>query len=286
MMDFSNYEQGAALYALGNSVLPEIADRANYQLTDQPDKVNLQGLIAKLGPDKELQKNIGVVREALGDNATGQIADWVERSGIMYPVERSFMKPTAVPERADTVIINGGVANWMLRRAGVVLRMDPKNVGQVLLPIGNRQMGAAEHQLVQTSERSRGQRPTEAQFVEQFVVPSLAMAGFDVRLIPVESSRGDEVLDALLATVPSILDGTVIVAANAPNALQAAGELRLAGQRVRPEFDINGQQVHMVSDSIALARRGEAAKTHQNPATAVGQLGRNGLYLVMNGIVV
>ena len=286
MSDFSNYQSGEALYGLADNLLPEIADSIGFSLAERPEVSNISELISVVGPDKELQKNISVVREVLGEDAKDQIADWIERSGIMYPVERGLVSPVAVPDSVDTVIINGGVANWMLRRTAVVQRLDPEKVGQVVLPIGNRTMANVEHQLVASYEKKFGQRPTESQFAERYLLGSLALMGFDAQLIAVESGRGNEVLDALVATNPSTLDGTVVVASNAPNAIQAAGELRLAGQRSRANFDSAGEQVFMVSDSFPVARHGEAAKTHQNPETALGQLFRNAYFLVKNGVVI
>lgn len=282
MADFADYELSPDLnvYDLADGILPEIAAAAGFELTPEPDEQNLGAFIGKVGPDKELQKNISVVREALGANATGQIADWVDRSGIMYPVERGFVHNTKASERAEAIIFTGGVARWMLRRTVHTIGLAP---AEVIIPVGNREMKPTEHQLVERyQKRSGGTLPTEAKFARQYVTRILRAAGLSAKVIPVDSNKGDEIMDGLFAEDPDLLNRRLLVVSNAPNAIQATGELRLAGQRVYKSFDSTGEQVFMTQDSAPLARKGESPKTHQNPETAVGQLVRNGLYIERN----
>lgn len=304
MSDFSNYEltPGLNVQSLAGGVVPAIAGAAEVPLTPYPARnsdggapqglpeaglaieADLKALVGKVGPDKELQQNISAVRETLGPDAREQIAEWVERSGILYPVERSFKTTEPMPKKTDAVVWGGGVANWMLRRATVTERFDPDNVGRIYLPLGNRPVKAGEHQLAGTYEKQRGRLPKEHEFVRTYILDRLVTAGFDPKpkVIPVASGVGDKVLDALFEREPQLLDGTITVVANAPNAIQAAGQLRLAALRVDPSFDSTGEQLFVASDSVPLARRGEAAKTHQNPETALGQLVRNALFLQAN----
>lgn len=286
MSDFSTYELSPELnvYDLANGLLPEVAQAAGFELAPQPEASNLGAFIGKVGPDKELQKNIGVVKEALGDNATGQIADWIDRSGVLFPVERGFVRDTDLPGRTDALVWGGGVANWMLRRAALAQRFDPETVGRVYLPLGNRKMKPVEHQLVATYAKEHGRLPTEYEFARAYLLGGLMLAGFTPKpkIIPVGSGNGDKVLETLFAREPQLLDGTVTVVANAPNAIQAAGQLRLAARKSDASFDSTGEQLFMASDSIPLARRGEATKTHQNPESALGQLIRNALFLEKN----
>ena len=286
MADFSNYELGPGLdvYRLADGLLPVVAAAADFDLTKTPTAENLGALVGKVGPDKELQKNIGVVRDALGPEAKEQIADWIESSGILFPVERGFVDNIALPEKTDAIVWSGGVANWMLRRAAFTQRFDPENVGRVFLPLGNRKMKPGEHQLVKTYEKQRGKLPTEYEFARTYVLGGLMVAGFEPKpkILPVGENDGDKILDALFEREPDLLDGTITVVSNAPNAIQAAGQLRLAAVRADVSFDMRGDQLFMASDSIPLARQGESAKTHQNPETALGQLVRNALFLQKN----
>lgn len=285
-MDFANYELTADLdvHDLAGGLIRTVATAAGYELSETPDAANLGLLIGRVGPDKELQQNIGTVREALGGQATGLIADWIELSGIMQPVERSFMHDTPLPEETDALIWGGGVVNWMLRRAAVAQRFDPERVGRIYLPMGNRVTKPSEHQLVATHARKHGRAPKEYEFARAYLLGGLTLAGFEPKpkVVPVATGDGDAVLRTFFGREPQLLDGTITVAANAPNAIQAAGQLRVAARSVDPHFDSGGDQLFMASDSFPLARHGEPAKTNQNPETALGQLVRNALFLERN----
>lgn len=284
MADFSNYELSPDfnVYELADGLLPRVAEAVGFELTPQPEEANLGAFIAKVGPDRELQKNISAVKEALGENAVSQVADWIDESSILYPVARGFREDSPIPEEIDAVVWSGGVANWILRRAAMTQRLDPEKVRRVVLPFGTREMKPGEHQLVKTFEKREGKLPTEADFVKRFVRPSLEIAGFSPEIIDTGEDRGDDVLPALFEQSPDLLDGNILVVSNAPNAIQAAGQLRVAAKMFDSNFDARGDQLYMQSDGVPLARRGEAAATHQNPMTALGQLNRNALFLERN----
>lgn len=285
MTNFSNYEldqvqaNPKGVYALANGLIPEIANLAGYALSEAPNDEELRGFVGLVGPDKELQKNISRVTDVLGDQATETTADWVERSGVLAPVNRAFKRTVDTPASVDTVLWSGGVANWMLRRRNLTERLDPQNVGQVLLPLGTRNMGNAEHQFVATLANKLGRQPTEAEFAETYIIGGLSVAGFDVEIIPVDSTNGDDILDASVEAHPEILDGSVLVVANAPNAIQGTGQFRLAAKRQDASFDAGDTQLYMMGDTIPVARNGEGTATHQNPKTALGQIARNALFL-------
>ena len=153
------------------------------------------------------------------------------------------------------------------------------------MPVGNREMKPAEHQMVKTYEKRHGKFPTETDFAETYLRGLLEVAGFGgdkVQVVPVKDNNGDRILDALFDRRPELLSGSITVVTNAPNAIQAAGQLRAVARRTDEQFDSDGDQLFMVSDSIQLARRGEAPKTHQNPETALVQLMRNALFLQRN----
>lgn len=282
MADFSNYELGDNVYELANGLLLRMAEAARYDLGLEPSEVAISGLIGRYGPEKELQKNISLVKEILGPDSTRITADWVDESGALHPVNRSFAHDTRPPEKVDAVVWSGGVANWLLRRTGVTERLDPTKVGSVLLPVGNLQMSPGQHQLVATYARLHGKLPTQADFVETYVTGRLKLADFRYEVIQVEEEKGDKILDALFEAKPELLGQTVLVAANAPNSIQAAGEVRLSAKKRNPEFDRAGDQLFMVSDTIPVARRGESTATHQNPDSALGQIARNALFLHRN----
>ncbi len=281
--NFNTYELGDNVYQLANGLLQEITEVAGYDISTDPTESELRGLVAKLGPDKELQQNISTVETVLGKNSDEIITGWIERSGMMLPLDRRFSLNQPSPEFVDSAVFSGGVANWMLRRGEVLKRLDPEKVGEVVLSMGNRKMGLGEHQLVTTWAKSHdGQRPTEAEFAREYIVGSLALSGFQTEIFAVDSGNGDEVLDVLFSERPALVDKAIAVIGNAPNAIQAAGQLRLAGRRAHSKFDDEGEQVSMLSDSFPIANHGELPAFAQNPKTALGQLARNALILFNN----
>ena len=127
--NFSSYELGDNVYGLANGLLIDIAEKAEYELGNAPTEARLKGLIEVLGPEKELQKNIELVKSNLGNAANETIANWVDRSGILAPLDRNFVINVQGPEEVDSVVMTGGVARWMLRREAVVRSLDPEKVG-------------------------------------------------------------------------------------------------------------------------------------------------------------
>lgn len=297
--DFTNYDLSQDnIYELADGVIPEIAATANFDLIEesvgqhsqvqgqpQPAEKPLRGLVGLLGPDKELQKNIGRVKEALGEKALEIVIEWEEHSGIMYPVKRAYLKNTPIPKTKEKIaVINGGTASWMLRRRAQAERLDPKeDVTEIIMAAGKREMSTDEHQLVSTYQRRHGKLPTEADFLDEYVVGHLRDLGHNTSpVVRADTKNAKEVFDTLVAERPDILSNIVVVIANAPNAIQATGQLRLGARRANTTFDSNGDQLFMDSDSFPLARRGEDKSTHQNPFTALSQLARNALILYQN----
>lgn len=110
---------------------------------------SLGGLIRVVGPAKLLQENIAGVQAALGttEDAVSLAKDWVNRSGLLLPVDRSFVNPNVViGSELGTAVITGGVRNWMMRRSllleSIVLAAGAP--ARALLVAGNRIMGASE----------------------------------------------------------------------------------------------------------------------------------------------
>ena len=283
--NFSSYELGDNVYGLAHGLLIDIAEKAEYELGNAPTEARLKGLIEVLGPEKELQKNIELVKSNLGNAANETIANWVDRSGILAPLDRNFVINVQGPEEVDSVVMTGGVARWMLRREAVVRSLDPEKVGMFYLPLGTREMKPTEHQMVTNWVKTNDRNPTEYEFGRDYIMSSLRGAGIPwlkMIAIEVDSENGDEVLGALFVEFPQVLDGTVKVVSNAPNGIQAAGQLRIIAQDHDPGFDKYTDQLSVITDAIPLARKGEKPATHQNPVTALGQLARNALYLHLN----
>ncbi len=291
---FANYNilqhRVETIYAIGKDdthprgVIPEIAAAFGHELSERPDINNLGGLISKVGPAKELQSNIVVVRQALGTDRNGiDIArNWVERSGILAPVERSYMtyvegKQISLAD-ASLMIATSGVRNWMQRRAASMkaLRANNENLADALLVAGNRPMKTTEGPDVQEGM-------TEADYMRDIVAADLANSGITVSVVEVPSSVGDEVMREGGRRVKEHLVGRallqVVLVSNAGAWPQNGGQLRRALREYDafgPSFDQNGDQLVIVADEFPLGETGdEPTATHQNPFSALGQIVRN-----------
>lgn len=297
--DFSNYNlerlaaSPAGVYGLAGGVLPQIAEAAQIDIGDEPSAEAIRNLIGAVGPDKELQKNIGTVLEVLGDQATERAADWVDQSGVLSSVSRPFVSNDSIPlanpkdpfsAEVDTAIIPGGIANWMLRRRNWLERFDPAGIGEVYLPTSMREMGPAEHKLVNTHSLFQDRKPTETEFARVFIQPLLERARFTVYSLDYGLKDGEQIMRAMIQEEiredpDRFAEIKLLVVGNAPSVIQAAGQVRQAAREADPTFDEDGSQLFMTGDTIPVARNQEGTATHQNPLTALGQIARNALYL-------
>lgn len=287
--DFSNYQLGDNVHELADGLLPEMASALGYELAEQPSEENLRGLIKHIGPSKWLQDNIELVQQRLGTSADARTlaANWVDRSGTLAPTSRSFANPEiTVPDEIDAAFITGGVARWMLRRASQLVnhRIQGNKVSTVYLPVGTGAMNSSEHDLVESLATKEGREPTQREFAAAYIVPMLGSVGLKPELLEEiigDSDKGNEIMQRF-ASYDALAGGTVLAVANAPSAIQTAGEYRLAAWQASADFDEEGEQLFVLADSIPVARHGESAATHQNPYTALGQIARNALFLHRN----
>ena len=294
MADFSNYDladlhfSSRGVYDLADGLVPEMAQAMDYELTERPTIPNLEGFAGHFAPKKTLQDNIAATQELLGPDAITIATEWMDRSGALKAVSRSFgTEDIAVPKKVDYAMLSGGVARWMLRRAEV-LRAWAEAGNElkkfVVMPLGNRLMGLAEHELVAEYENREGHRPVEFEFAEAYVEPLLREAGLRPELLKLHLTRGDQLLGIAFNDErnPNLVKGTVLVATNAPTSTFTAGQIRQAAIDANPGFDRFGDQLFVVGDSFPLARTPEelsSTATHQHPISALGSLARNALEL-------
>lgn len=262
-------------------IIPEMAKVFGHELSQAPEEANLGGLIALVGPAKTLQDNIAGVRESLGKNKSDDLAidmarKWIDRSGLLVPVERSYMNPELVITEEDEfslAVVTGGVRNWIERRAArLSVAIGKVSIGRVLLVGGNRAMKSAEGPGVKDGM-------TEAEYMETNLKPRFNEAGVSVDVMAVESGVGDEVMRAAASEIDPT--SKILVASNAGAWVQNAGQFRRAAIQENPDFDANGEQLYVLSDSFPLGITGkEPTKTHQNPLSALGQILRNGQEII------
>src|ERR1700691_3493634 len=86
----------------GPGVIQDMALAFSHDLATPPTEENLGELMRVVGPAKELQKNIEGVQAVLGTtNSAVVIArSWVDQTGLLVPVERSYISE----ERSDEPI--------------------------------------------------------------------------------------------------------------------------------------------------------------------------------------
>lgn len=270
------------VYGLANGLLPEMARTLGYKLGDRPTEEALRGFIKLIGPAKFLQDNIALVQQRLGTDrdAVGIAAGWVERSGVLALLDRSFVNPDLqAPDEID-VIITGGACRWELRRMEELIRQiaNKRQVGRVFLVAGNRVMAASEHHLVAAYWVRHGYGPMESDIMEHIIAPWLRFLKLDVRVIAVPSDLGREVMVSA-AVHANVVNRPVIVVSNAPAGVLDAGQLRRALRAIDPDYDRDGDRLFVLTDSIEVARHGEGPATYQNPFTALGQIARNALHI-------
>lgn len=272
--NFSNFTLGDSVYGIGDNVLQEIATAFEYDLTAEPSVDNLGGLIGVVGPAKELQENIGEVQRRLGTNgdSLSLATDWVERSGLLIPVARSFTTPEYGIEDTifDVAVITGGVRNWMMRRANRLVEEKDK-VSDVCLVAGNRVMKTSEGEDVKEGM-------TESDYMKDVISEVLKAAGLSVEIVRVESSVGNEVMARVAHEISST--STVLVSSNAGAWVQNSGQLRRALRDRHGNFDEEGDRLFVISDEFSLGTGKEPVATHQNPYSALGQITRNAQEIV------
>jgi hypothetical protein len=251
-------------------VAQEIATAFDHELSPWDTVANLGDLIAKVGPAKTLQDNIGRVQETLGTSADAVeiTRGWAERSGLLVPVERTYMtgEPLRVdPDSSHVAVMTGGVPNWMERRANRVIEFAKKHrVDTAVLVAGERQLG-------------RGGM-TEAEYMESVIAPRLGEAGLETQVVQASTEKGDEVMSIGAAHVASSVDlrrQRVSLISNAGAWPQNGGQFYRALRERNPRFNLSGSQLGVASDSFLLGTGTEPTITHQNPFSAVGQIVRN-----------
>jgi hypothetical protein len=271
------------VYGLSDKLLHEMANALAYgELGELPTEQALRGFIRHVGPAKLLQDNIDLVRARLRTHrdAVRIAADWTDRSGVLMPMDGSFLNPGQRASEETDVIITGGVCRWELRRMEELIRQiaNGRPIGRVFLVAGSREMAASEHDLVAAYRVRHDDGPTESDVMEGVIAPWLKFIGLDVKVVAVPSGVGNEVM-AHAALAADVVNRTVTVVSNAPAGIQNAAQLRAAARAIDPGYDRNGDQLFVLSAGINVARQGEGPEMHQNPFTALGQIARNALYI-------
>jgi hypothetical protein len=285
--DFSSYYLGDDVYELAHSVIPDIAERLELELTDEPTTEVLGELVGKVGKNKVLRSNEPV--QAI-DLPTA--VSLVERSGVQKPLSRSLWSPDELlpATGSKATVVTGAVANWQDRTATLLINAGSVQINRdegkrVYMPIGNRVMGTPEspsevaHPRVVQFKAEYGELPTEAKYAEHFLVPLLEAAGYSIDLLPYETGNGDEIAAGFVAERPELfMHGTKLTFARVANAgIQLAVQFRKAARELTPVFDgdLLRPDMYVQTDTFPLARTAEQvanAREFQSPYTALRQV--------------
>ncbi len=292
--DFSTFELGDNVYELAGGLIPEIAERLNFELDNAPDPQEMYKLVGVLGKNKVLGANEEV--DAI-DLETA--ADLLDRSGVQKPLDRSLWTPDLKigdlgPGPAFTVI-TGAVANWQDRTTKLVAEaIGEGTLGpEVRVVTGNRVMGKIKSEQVNLNVEKfyveHGRYPTESEFATRYVLPVLNEAGAQAILTSYDTDSGEKLADSFSRSIKlSEEDHEVsyeklfepdipVTFARVANAgIQLAVQFRQAIKaNVSPKFDSEeAPDVFIRTDSFPIAKTEEQkadSTNFQNPYTGLRQ---------------
>lgn len=274
--DFNSFYLGDNVYELADGSIPEIAERLDLPLSNEPNSGDMQTLVDKAGKNRVLRMNQEI--EAI-DRETK--ADLLERSGIQKELRRSLWTPdvAAKPENLDAIVGIGGVANWQDRTAGAITDFGAKTV-PVYLGAGTRLMNTATelpNKNVSRISTNFKRQPTEAEYVASVVSPRLKRMGHVVLATPFETEDGDEILRRIFEMNQHLANERVAMARVANAGIIMAIQMREAARQIDPDFDNDPKnpQAFVITDTFPIARtkrQDNAPKSYQKTDTAMRQL--------------
>lgn len=290
MADFSNFElvninQDRGVSELAGGVIPEMARVFEVELSERPTVDELGVLVGAIGKSKILQENLPQVQEVLGtgDDALAITSEWLIRSGVQEPLDRSLWTPDQpVPEDVDAIVMTGAVANWQDRM--VKLLAERRKAGHELAPVrlalGNEVMDSpteVTNSNVLAFVEAYGAHPTQAQYGEDVIAPALRSVGYEVAIDPYDTNKGNEIAAAFVEKYNRLLTGKLAFARVANAGIQQAGQFRTAARKLNPGFDIDpaNPQAFVLTDTFPVAQTEEENKkpvSFQRPATGIRQV--------------
>ena len=283
-----NQAQPADLRRIGMGVAVEMADAFGASLSAQPTENELKSLVGAVGSAATLRDNVAHVQEVLGtdQNALEIAQSWVNRSGLLTPVHRSYMNAEMPEQQPDVVAMTDGMANWMQWRATNIVH----GVEQGDIAVGTPVIMAANYRPMKTAERDDVEEGMTAyDYMEQVIVPQGSNLVVP-RLVAVGErgkavASGEEVAAAVAQEVESD-SSRVLVVSNAGAWQQAAGQMRRALRgRFDTDYDARGDRLSVLAASqikqpdgtykdIAVGDGSEPRSQAQDPNAALGSVAR------------
>lgn len=272
------------LKLLGGGVLDEMGVAFGYSLSPEPAADELRAAIKAVGSAKTFQDNVGQAQEALGAGADAvEIAsDWINRFGLLTPVERPFSGLGREIGQVDVAVAMGGMHNWMVRKDQVLRQA----IGQDMLAPHARIVLAG-------GTRTGGDLPagtTEGDYYKEVVAPKLREeTQRRVDVVTPNTDKGKEVAMAV-ARILEPEERKTLVAAVAGNWAQDGAQIIEARQERNPLFAVFGDDLSVKADGVSADGEGfrlgdgiePAGLNVQDPFRALSMIPRAALALRKN----
>lgn len=260
------------VYELAGELIPEIAERLEVPIADEPNNEDLQRLMGAVGRNKVLRAN-GEIQAIHPE----EMADIIERSGVQNELRRSLWTPEKGVEGTEAVLAVGGVANWQDRTARIITGAPD---APVHLLGGSRIMDTATEKSNPNIARiyeKVGFYPSEAQYMGSVVLSQIVEAKQSATVHRFDTDNGDLMLEEFFKKNPALLKQHLLMARVANAGVVMALQMRNAARKLNPTFDSNpaDPQVVIATDSFPVAHTEEQRKDvphYQNPATALRQV--------------
>ena len=281
--NFSNFHLGDNVYELADGLVPEIAERVDVKLGNEPNSQALSDLVRELGPNPALRSNPD---PANIDRRTA--VELAYRSHLPGRMSRSLWTPDIKPQsnrvstgdaKVDAAVLTGATANWQNRAASIV----PFGIF-TYIAAGTRKMDTEteiNHPDVQRLKEF-GRYPTEAEYAASIIIPKLTNSHVHSRFsqkilmtsYPTES--GEELASRFFEDNQHLLDKRLLFIRAATGGVQLAVQMRKAARALSADFDADklNPQVFIETDSqpIAMTPQEETQPRFQKGSSALRQI--------------
>ncbi len=273
--NFADFYLPDNVYRLAGGLIPEIAERLDVKLGNEPNKDDLQAIMDKVGRNRVLRHN-----EEITAIDRDTRADMIERGGTQTAFNRSLWTPEIAANKGnvDVVFEVTCVGNWQDRAAEVVapVRLDdgtelPHELsGKPLYSLAGMRVMDTVTELVNPNvirmRKDLDRYPTEAEYARSVINPKLRAYGFDVRPYKFPTQVGDEILKRLFEVNPELLDQRIAVVRNANAGVISAIQMRTQARKFNPAFDTDPKrpQALVLTDSSEVARTDEQEADSRN----------------------
>ncbi len=280
--DFHNFVLGDDVHKLAGGVIPDIAERLQFDLPEEPNVEALGRLVGEIGKNKVLRNNAEVQGVSLDE-----AVEFVERSGVQKQLARSLWTPEIeLPSDPDALVITGGVLNWM-RRTADLLVAERDRFGSnptVYALAGSREMNSPTEigsTFVTEYKHAFGAYPDEGDYMKLETIPPLAGSGYDTKFWSLDTQNGDEIARRFVSgedfSNTAGGRGTMVAARVANAGVQLALQMRKAARERYPQFDLYSTrpQMFVLTDTFPLATNSDEIKNpaeFQSPFTALRQV--------------